>query len=53
MRCLSKRVERDSITGFGLWLGNLGEGLMKQRPIPDWMLSEGRDSPRIGHLDTS
>lgn len=47
------RCWEDPVIGFGLWWGNLGEGLMKQGPVLDWMLSESRRCPMIGHLSKS
>lgn len=39
--------------GFGLVLGDLGEGLRKWDFILDWMLSESSGNSMIGYLNKS
>lgn len=39
--------------GPGLWLGDLGEDLWKQRCVPDWMLAQNRGNWVSGYLNKS
>lgn len=49
----TRETSKESITGFGLWLSNLGESSKKQGFKLHWVLSGSRGSSIIRHLSKS
>lgn len=52
MPTMEKGCHSKSILESGLWLGSFGEG-HKEVDVLDWVLSESRNTFRIGHLNNS
>lgn len=50
--CLSiRRCSKETVPGFGVWLGDFGEDLRNWRFDLDWILSKNKDNSMNGHLN--
>lgn len=49
-----RRCWKETVTGFGLWLGDLGEGIRKQRfALNNWEMSKSRNKSVSEYLNKS
>jgi len=47
--CVNRKILERTLTGFGIWLGHLWEGLRKRFGL-DWVLSECGSNSMVGYF---